>query len=225
MDPSRSTSCDALLSEVLEQLERRGESLRRLAAEIHRDPELGCREYHSAARLAGELEEEGFQVVTGLAGMDTAFRAERGRGAPAVAFLVEYDAVPEMGHACGHNLIAAVSLGAAVALGQVVDRLGGRVVVIGAPAEETVGGKVVLAVRGALDDLDAALLAHPGSENCAQVRTVASWSMEVVSSKGVLPMPWPPPNGASTPWPAWFACSGPGTRCSQNWAKTSSHRV
>ncbi|MDQ7006211.1 MAG: amidohydrolase [Acidobacteriota bacterium] len=180
MDPSRSTSCDALLSEVLEQLERRGESLRRLAAEIHRDPELGCREYHSAARLAGELEEEGFQVVTGLAGMDTAFRAERGRGAPAVAFLVEYDAVPEMGHACGHNLIAAVSLGAAVALGQVVDRLGGRVVVIGAPAEETVGGKVVLAVRGALDDLDAALLAHPGSENCAQVRTVASWSMEVV---------------------------------------------
>ena len=171
---------DALLAEVLEQLEIRGASLRCLAAEIHRDPELGCKEYHSAARVAGELEEEGFRVVPGLAGMDTAFRAERGEGSPAVAFLVEYDAVPDLGHACGHNLIAAVSLGAAVAIGQVVERLRGRVVVIGAPAEETVGGKVVLAARGAFDDIDAALLAHPGSEDCAEVRTVASWSMEVV---------------------------------------------
>jgi len=153
----------------------------RLSSEIHRDPELGCREMHTVTRLAGELEEEGFDVETGTAGLATAFRAEYSAGGagPTIAFLCEYDALPGLGHGGGHNLIALATHGAALGLSAVLGQIGGRVVVIGAPAEETIGGKVVLAVRGAFDDLDVALLSHPAGESRAIVHSLASWSVEV----------------------------------------------
>jgi amidohydrolase len=143
-------------------------------------PEPGGGEVSSVARLAGELEEEGFVVETGLADMPTSFRATIGEEGPTIALLTEYDAIPGLGHACGHNLICAAAYGAAVALAPLVASSGGRVVVAGAPAEETFGGKVVLAERGALDDVDVALLAHPGSEDRAIVTSMASWSVDVV---------------------------------------------
>ena len=180
MSPRTPVSLDALKRELDDRLLQRAEELRSLGDEIHRDPELGCREFHAVTRLTGELEEEGFQVRTGIAGLPTAFRAEKGEGGPAIALLAEYDALPGLGHGCGHHLIVETAFGAAVALSRVLDRTGGRVVVIGAPAEETIGGKVVLAVRGAFDDIDAALLAHPGGEDCAVVTSLASWSVEVL---------------------------------------------
>ncbi len=163
------------------ELNRLGPRLDGLATDLHRQPELGGAELHTVARLAGELEEEGFEVEAGIAGLPTAFRAVKGAGrGPGVAFLAEYDAVPGLGHACGHNLLCAAACGAAVALSRLGPAAPGRVFVIGAPAEETIGGKVVLAARGGYDGIDAALLAHPGAGNHAVVRSLSSWSMEVV---------------------------------------------
>lgn len=166
---------------VREELSRLEPRLSALSAALHRQPELGCGEHLAVTLLTGNLEEEGFQVETGLAGLKTAFKATRGSGpGPTVAFLTEYDAVPGLGHACGHNLICAASYGAAVALARVLEGLPGRVMVFGAPAEETIGGKVVLAARGAFEGIDLALLAHPGSENRVLVDSLASWSVEVL---------------------------------------------
>jgi amidohydrolase len=165
---------------VESELDRLGPAFEALCLDLHRQPELGCREVNTVTRLAGELEEEDFQVATGIAGLATAFRAERGQDGPSIAFLAEYDAIPGLGHACGHNLLCAASYGAAVALARTVEGRAGRVLLIGAPAEETIGGKVVLAARGAYEGLDAALLAHPAREDRALVRSLASWSVDVV---------------------------------------------
>ncbi len=172
----------SLRRRVLEEFDRRAPQLQRLGRDIHLDPELGCREFHTVTRLSGELEEEGLSVETGIAGMATAFRAEArsDKDGPTIAFLTEYDAVPGLGHGCGHNLIVLAAHGAALALRSVLAETGGCVVVIGAPAEETIGGKVVLAVRGAFDGVDAALLTHPGAESRASVPSLASWSVEVI---------------------------------------------
>lgn len=166
------------LREEIRRLEPR---LRALSAALACQPELGCREQYAVTLLTGNLEEEGFHVETGLAGLKTAFRATRGGGpGPTIAFLAEYDAVPGLGHACGHHLICAAAYGAAVALARALGDLPGRVMVCGAPAEETIGGKVVLAARGAFEGVDLALLAHPGNEDRALVESLASWSFEVV---------------------------------------------
>ena len=161
------------------ELRRLLPSLRALGRDLHRDPELGCREMHAVTRIAGELEEEGFRVTTGIAGLSTAFRAEAGEGPATVAFLVEYDAIPGLGHASGHNLVVVAGCAAAIALSRTLPPGGGRVAVVGAPAEETMGGKVVLAARGGYDGIDAALLAHPGTADRVEVRSLASWVFEV----------------------------------------------
>ncbi|RMG44756.1 MAG: amidohydrolase [Acidobacteria bacterium] len=169
-----------LRERVLAELERIEPRMRDLAADLHRRPELGLREEHAAGRLAAELEEDGFEATVGIGGLRTAFKARRGHGRPAVAFLAEYDALPGLGHAGGHNLVSAVAYAAASALGSVVSETGGTILVVGAPAEETIGGKVVLDARGELDGIDAALLAHPAGEDLVRVDSLASWSMEVL---------------------------------------------
>ncbi len=169
-----------LHEEVALEVARHAPRLATLARDLHLSPELGCREYHAVTLLSGTLEEEGFHVETGISGLPTAFRAERRSGdGPAVAFLVEYDAVPSLGHACGHNLVGAAACGAAIGLSSALASVPGRVLVFGAPGEETIGGKVVLAARGAFDGIDVALLAHPASEDRAIVTSLASWSVEV----------------------------------------------
>lgn len=180
MTSAREGSSATLRARVAQELDRLGPRLSALAADLHRQPELGGAELHTVARLAGELEEEGFNVEAGVAGLATAFRASKGSSGPGVAFLAEYDAVPGLGHACGHNLLCAASYGAAVALSRLEPPAPGRILVIGAPAEETIGGKVVLAARGAYEGVDVALLAHPGPENRTLVRSLASWSMDVI---------------------------------------------
>ncbi|MEU9799619.1 amidohydrolase [Streptomyces sp. NPDC051000] len=141
---------------------RRTDALWRVGLALHADPELAYEERHAARLLAGELRDAGFAVEQGVAGLDTAFVARAGRGGRTVALLMEYDALPGLGHACGHNLIAAAGLGAALAVHSVLGATGGTVLAVGAPAEERGGGKVALAEAGVFDGVDAALMFHPG---------------------------------------------------------------
>ncbi|MGW6864820.1 amidohydrolase [Streptomyces sp. NPDC054901] len=142
---------------------RRADVLWGVGLALHADPELAYEEHRAARLLTGELRGAGFAVEEGVAGLDTAFLARAGRGpGRRVALLMEYDALPGLGHACGHNLIAAAGLGAALAVHSVLGSTGGTVLAVGAPAEEQGGGKVVLAEAGVFDGVDAALMFHPG---------------------------------------------------------------
>jgi amidohydrolase len=128
---------------------------------IHDNPELLFQEHKAVALLTEELRKDGFAVERPVAGLDTAFVASFGRGKPAVAFLAEYDALPGLGHACGHNLMAVWALGAGLALKRALPDLEGTIQVIGTPAEEGGGGKVIMGNAGVFRGLDAAFLLHP----------------------------------------------------------------
>ncbi|MEE6258861.1 M20 family metallopeptidase [Plantactinospora sonchi] len=133
-----------------------------ISTALHARPELAFAEHHAARVLSDELASAGFAITTGVAGLPTAFTGTFGRGcAPRVALLMEYDALPDLGHACGHNLIAAAGLGAAIALARAVPTPDGTVLAIGTPAEERGGGKVTEVEHGVFDGVDAALMFHP----------------------------------------------------------------
>lgn len=138
------------------------EALGKLSRNIHQNPELRFEEHKAASWIAELLRARGFEVEHGLAGMGTALRARRGdpKG-PRVAILGEYDALPEIGHACGHNLIAASAVGAFLAAAAVADRVGGEVVFLGTPAEEGGGGKIKMIDAGLFEGLAAAMMFHP----------------------------------------------------------------
>ncbi len=131
---------------------------------LHKNPELSGQEYQAAQRLISAAEKRGFLAKKNISGYETAFIARKGTIGPKIAFLAEYDALPGLGHACGHNLIAAMSWGAAAAFAAVAkDRAVSYL--IGCPAEETSGAKVSMAADGIFDDLRAALIIHPGDSN------------------------------------------------------------
>jgi amidohydrolase len=147
---------------IAEAVERLGNDLERLSRTIHANPELGYQEVQACGWLGEFLARQGFRVETGIAGVETAFRAtlEAGDG-PTVAILCEYDALPGIGHACGHNVIATAGAGAGAALAAIRSALpGGRVLVIGTPAEEGGGGKIRLIRGGIFDGVDAAMMIH-----------------------------------------------------------------
>ena len=153
---------DALKRRVADAVERLGDELTALSLDIHAHPELAFEETHAADRVGRFLTEQGFKVEAGVGGIPTAFRAslETGPG-PTLAILCEYDALPGVGHACGHNVIAAAGAGAGAALMAARDGLpSGRVVVIGTPAEERGGGKGCLVEAGLFRDVDAAMMIH-----------------------------------------------------------------
>ncbi|RVW05195.1 M20 family metallopeptidase [Rhodococcus xishaensis] len=133
-----------------------------LSHSIHAEPELAFEEHRSAAKLVEFLRGRGFDVRMQIADLPTAFDARFGDGELVVALLAEYDALPEIGHACGHNIIAASAVGAGLALAPIADALGITVRVIGTPAEESGGGKVLMLERGVFDNVAAALMVHPG---------------------------------------------------------------
>ncbi|MCZ4522174.1 M20 family metallopeptidase [Rhodococcus ruber] len=133
-----------------------------LSHSIHAEPELAFEEHRSVAKILDTLRAHDFEVETAVAGMDTAFTASFGSGDLVIGICAEYDALPEIGHACGHNIIAASAVGAALALAPVADALGITVRVLGTPAEETGGGKVLMLERGVFDGIGAALMVHPG---------------------------------------------------------------
>ena len=144
-----------------------------LSEALHAEPELGWQEHASSRRTAEVLRGHGFDVERPYLGFDTALHATFGSGSRRVGLMAEYDALPGLGHACGHNLITAMSVGAALALAVVAERLDLTVEVYGTPAEEGYGGKVEMLKKGAFEGLDLALMAHPGPVDSADVRPFA----------------------------------------------------
>jgi len=133
----------------------------RLSHAIHAHPELSYEEVQSSALAAEALEQGGFHVTTGTADLPTAFTAEAGSGPLVLAICAEYDALPDIGHACGHNIIAASAVGAGLGLLPLADQLGLTVRVLGTPAEEGGGGKILMLDRGVFGDVHAAMMVHP----------------------------------------------------------------
>jgi amidohydrolase len=153
--PEVAVSIDAALDSFAEEL-------RELARRIHDNPELRFEEHKASAWVSDFVTAHGHAVERGVAGMPTALRARAGRaGGPRVAILAEYDALPGVGHACGHNLIAAAAAGAFVAAARAIGEQPGEVVLLGTPAEEGGGGKIAMVKAGVFDGMDAAMMFHP----------------------------------------------------------------
>lgn len=136
-----------------------------LGNNIHKKPELSFNEYNAVKNITTMLEKHGFNIEKGIGGLETSFRAEYNGDGPTVAFLAEYDALPEIGHGCGHNLIATMAVGAAIGLKEVSNYIDGKIVVLGTPAEEGGGGKIIMLKEGCFDDIDYVLMMHPCTRN------------------------------------------------------------
>ena len=154
-------------------MRRRGADLVELSHAIHAEPELAFAEHRSCAKAQALVAERGFEITARAGGLDTAFRADFGSGPLVVGICAEYDALPEIGHACGHNIIAASAVGTALGLAEVADELGLRVALLGTPAEEAGGGKALLLQAGAFDDVAVAVMVHPGPTDIAAARSLA----------------------------------------------------
>src|SRR2546428_1585401 len=152
-----------------------------LSRSLHRRAELSLEEFESSRLLARFLEREGFSVRRGVAGLRTALLARRrlGRGGARLAFLAEYDALPGIGHGCGHNLIGAASAGAGAALARALRGVPGEIVIVGTPAEETIGGKVLRPERGVSRGGDCARMFPPSTENRVYTTPLACHSLQV----------------------------------------------
>jgi amidohydrolase len=169
---------DALKARVTAEIDRHAARLIEVSHDLHAHPELNFEEHHAHEVLSGVLDDAGLDPDRGHCDVPTAFMATAGSSGPLVAVLLEYDALPEIGHACGHNVIAAAGLGAGLALATVADLAGGRVRILGTPAEEGGGGKIVLADRGAFAGVDAALMVHPADRELAAMTTLAIEQLE-----------------------------------------------
>jgi amidohydrolase len=168
-----------LKSRVKDSVELQRQQLIQLSLYIHDNPELGFEEEKASAWLTGYLEDNGFCVERGIAGLATAFRATYGQGSPRVALLAEYDALPKIGHGCGHNIIAASAIGAAVGSKSTIDQLGGSVVVLGTPGEEVFGGKIDMVKARVFKEIDVAMIVHPDVRNMVTIQALSCISLEV----------------------------------------------
>lgn len=160
-------------------VELQRQQLVQLSLSIHDNPELGFEEEKASAWLTDYLEGCGFQVERGIAGLATAFRATYGRGSPRIALLAEYDALPKVGHGCGHNIIGVSAVGAGVASKSIIDQLGGSILVVGTPGEEGLGGKIDMVKAGAFDGIDVAMIIHPNNLNMVTIQALAASTLEV----------------------------------------------
>ena len=148
--------------------------------QIHANPELNFEERFASGLLADVLEQQGVEVTRSAFDLETAFDATVGSEGPTIAVCLEYDALPVVGHACGHNVIAAAGLGAGLAAAALAEEAGGRVRILGTPAEEGGGGKVLMAERGALEGVDAAMMVHPADADLLAMDAIAATHLEVV---------------------------------------------
>jgi len=164
------TSLQDLKKEVVDLVEQHKRELTSISDWLKLNPEIGHQEYLASWLLASYAEDEGMNVERRIAGLETAFRAtslgEKER--PVVALMAEYDALPEVGHGCGHNIIAASTVGAAVALHKIMPRVNGSLVLLGCPAEEDIvenaGGKIIMVEKGVFDEIDCAMMVHPSPD-------------------------------------------------------------
>ena len=170
---ARSTSDSGMKERAARTVAEDAERLVRLSEQLHAHPETAWQEHRSARWTAEVLEEAGFAVTPAYLGLDTAFLATYGSGPFRLGLCAEYDALPGLGHACGHNLIAASTAGAARALAPLADAAGITVEVYGTPAEEGGGGKIELLERGAFAGLDLAMMAHPAPVDIAEANPFA----------------------------------------------------
>jgi amidohydrolase len=164
---------DAIRQRVLDDIDRRADLLLDVSHQIHAHPELGFEEQFAHRLLTDVLEREGVPVTRGAYDLPTAFDARVGTEGPQVAVVCEYDALPGIGHACGHNIIAAAGLGAGLALAPLAAELGGRLAILGTPAEEGGGGKVFMIDRGAFAGVDASMMVHPAGAELRSMQTLA----------------------------------------------------
>ena len=155
------TATEAAKQQARTNIVDAGERLIALSRMIHDHPELGFEEERASTWCAEALSEGGFSVERGVCRLPTALSASAGTGPLTVAICAEYDALPEIGHACGHNVIASAAVGAALGLAPLADDLGITVRVLGTPAEEGGGGKILMLERGGFDGVNAALMVHP----------------------------------------------------------------
>lgn len=155
------------------EVDRHADALIRLSERLHADPETAWEEHRAAAMVPDLLDRAGFAVSSGHLGLATAFHASFGGGPTRIALCAEYDALPGLGHACGHNLIAASSVGAALGLAAIADDAGLTVEVYGTPAEEGGGGKIELLDRGAFTGVDLAMMVHPAPVDVAEAKPFA----------------------------------------------------
>ena len=157
---------DSTRKRITAAIDAEAEPLKQLALDIHANPELAFEEVKAAGWLCEYLKQQGFEVERPVAGLQTAFRATAGSGKPTVAFMSEYDALPGIGHGCGHNLIAIAGAAAGVGLKAASAELGATVQVLGTPGEESLGGKVSMVHEGVFQGVDFAMMVHPSTENC-----------------------------------------------------------
>lgn len=147
---------------------------------IYHNPELGNEEYKAVEKLTSFLQEHDFDIETEFLGIKTAFRAtyDSNKEGPIIGYLCEYDALPEIGHGCGHNMIGAMSVGAGVILSKVLNEIGGKIIVYGTPAEETNGAKVIFAEQGVFDELDVAMMVHPSDKTIESGTSMALYPLQ-----------------------------------------------
>jgi len=168
-----------LKARMCERIDALADVLLSASHDIHAHPELAYEEHHAHQLLTDILEREGVAVTRSAHGLDTAFDARAGGEGPELAVCCEYDALPGVGHACGHNIIATAGLGAGLAAAALADEAGGRVRILGTPAEEAGAGKVYMADAGAFVGVDAAVMVHPADADLLAMDAIAAVTMEV----------------------------------------------
>jgi amidohydrolase len=168
-------------SAVQNKLESLRTSIIDLSHKIHANPEEGYQETKAAAWISGMLSDAGFEVKTGICDLPTAFLAKAGKGPLHICICAEYDALPGIGHACGHNIIAAAAVGAGIAASAAAEEVGLTVTVIGTPAEENgdAGGKILLLERGAFEGIHAAMMIHPAPFDLLMPKVIAASMFDV----------------------------------------------
>lgn len=164
---------------VIDNVDKNSSALLELSHWVHAHPEVAWQEFESSAHIADFLEARGFSIERNYCGIETSFKATYGAGDLVLALCAEYDALPGLGHACGHNIIASASVGAAIALSQVVNEIDATVVVLGTPAEEGGGGKIEMLNKNGFAGIDVAALIHPGPVDVVQGEPFAVKHIEV----------------------------------------------
>ena len=170
---------DRIKTRVCEAVDQVADRLIDASHQIHARPELNFEEVFAHDLLTGILDDHGLAPQRHAYGIGTAFESRVGRDGPDVAVLCEYDALPGIGHACGHNVIATAGLGAGLAAATLADELGGRVRIMGTPAEEGGGGKVEMARNGAFRDLTAAMMVHPADADLIRMDCIAVQELSI----------------------------------------------
>lgn len=162
-------------NKIMDEIQNIKEKLWEINDYIYYNPELGCEEFKAVEKLTSFLTEHSFKVRINIANKETAFKAifDSKLKGPTIAFLCEYDALPGIGHGCGHDMIGTISVGAAVALSKVIGQAGGKIEVYGTPAEETFGAKVEMSEQGVFDNVDVAMMMHPYGKTCASGQSLA----------------------------------------------------